>query len=86
MKRVAAKSRQCASAQNGMTRLPTSLFTRSRSLRLFCCSSNGRKSLKEKVLQTVRGKEKGVKGHHFARVPGLLRTVENAPGPVHCLE
>jgi len=60
----------------------------------WCYACDPETSSKENVLRTWkrghgRGEEKndgGIKRHHFDRVSGLLRKVENTFRPVHCIK
>ena len=97
---VVASPRQCASAQSLECETifnqkqhdpasPPAIFTRSRSVRLLFVPPNEKSPQRKTFCGRGRGEEKndgGIKRHHFARVSGLLRKVENTFRPVHCIK
>jgi len=88
--RASPQSLECETIFNQKQHDPAStpaIFTRSRSVRLLFIPPNEKSPQRKTFCGRGIGEEKsdgGIEGHHFARVSGLLRKVENTFRPVHC--
>jgi len=89
---TSAQSLECATIFNQKqldSASPPTIFTRSRSMRLLFIPPNEKSPQRKTFYGRGRGEEKndgGIKRHHFDRVSGQLRKVENMFRPVHCIK